>query len=317
MSKRTTVFLNGAAFKRPLIGLGLSSMASGLFIGSHSHILLISLLLVMVNTGMLLACKSSFGRWLGRNQLPQVGLALSLLGFGFACLISMPYFAINNPLLSMLSFMGGVSSFGAAFGSLLVTGVNFSYYTEDSHGQMIEDGNDYYGFAYVVWKSLLNAKKICSGDKLMRRGWFGSSLIREAKGLEWLAWHADNVGDDTIVVFGPDIASARQSAAQLMNVAPEMIVIAPREMYAAYATKLHEAAQQQKARYQAIREEEERQRLIRIAEVAVLQAQICPENSPFLLEDHAIRMDRLFAQAIGANSDFASINKNQKDTTLP
>jgi hypothetical protein len=60
---------------------------------------------------------------------------------------------------------------------------------------------------------------------------FGSSIGREAEGLEeWLAWPANDVGDEekAILVFGFNPIAARQCAAQLMDINPDMVSVAPR-----------------------------------------------------------------------------------------
>jgi hypothetical protein len=308
MFKRSKVSLNGAAFKRPLIGLELSLIASGLAFEFSSVSLITGLMLVMMNTGMLLAYKRSLGRWLGRTHLPQVGLLFSLLWFSCSCLIS-----ANHSHHGLLLFSGALVSLLSV--CLLIVNIgDSSYYIENDQGQITWEGGDCAGdaSACVEWKSLLKARKIRSGDRLMRRELFGSYLLRAAEGMEWLAWRSEDIGntEKATVVFGPDIASARQSAAQLMNVDPDLIVIAPGEMDGACATKLDEAAQQQKARYQVVREEEKRRKQEKKAEAAALQNSICPENSPFLLENHTTRMDRLFAQAIDATASPIFVDKN-------
>jgi transcriptional regulator with XRE-family HTH domain len=289
MSKRPTLFLNGASFLSPLLGLAFSLMALGITAspGLPSALSLISGLIFAMNLGMLLGCKSSLGRWLGRNHLPQVALSLSIIGIG--CLESIAFF---HKVAGLPGLFGASLLFSLASVILLITYFSSSYYMEDGHEQMtwttdprvipsIDVSTD------ATWESLLRTQTIRSGDRLMRRGWFGSSRVREAEGMEWLAWRIEDVGnaEKAIVVFGKNITSARQSAAQLMNVEPDLIVVAPK------ASRLAELAEFTK-----------QQRLKKQEEVDALQNQICPENFSFLMENHTTRMDRLFTQAIGTKT---------------
>jgi hypothetical protein len=310
MPEQKAVFLNGAAFWYPLVSSGFALTSLGMRpMEDVIHVpLAITGGMLIINLLMLLSCRSAFGRWLGRTKCNDIGLALS-------CFVSMiiavsPAFGIETNFISFPAFfilIFAMFTLSFAFVTLLTE----SFYVENTQGQMTYQLNtDGYN-----WKSLLKKRTIRSGYKLMQRKLFGPSLVRAAEGMEWLAWRIEDIGNQyaSVVVFGDNMASARKSAAQLLNVEPELIVIVAKEMESACSTELTKAAEQaeqtKNAQQRADSKEEERRRQEKKAKVIELQNQICPENSPLLLENHTNRMDRLFSQAIGLNHDPVSVDK--------
>jgi hypothetical protein len=306
MSERKTVFLNGAAFWYPLVGsifslasLGISSVGSGF----HVPFVVLGGILSF-NLMMLLSCRSAFGRWLGRTKLHDIGFALSSL------LLLVASLALSGSSISNITALFGFTSWISSLLCLifsLTTSVTASSYIEDSQGQMVDrfDGESL--------QAVMKGRVLRSGDRLMRRNWFGSALIHSVEGIEWLAWRPQDIGNDekAITVFGRDIASARQYAAPIMSINPDLILVVPKETKEVFTTELDELARQYKLRQQAALDEEERLEQEQKAEVDALQNRICSENSPLLLEEnHATHMNRLFAQAIGAPHNLIIVDKN-------
>jgi hypothetical protein len=194
MSERKIVFLNGAAFWRPLIGLWLSLIAMGIiaFFGSPFHFPLISTVMFVVNIVMLMGCKSSFGRWLGRNNLPQAGLVLSVIGL--SCVVQM-FFPHTNHHVDFLRFVIQNGAYLIA-PSLLVPGVllmewfcHKPFYVENSNGLMTWAGDHWITFADdrasstdKLWEYLIKDQKLDVDDKLMKREWSSSYLVRKLTG---------------------------------------------------------------------------------------------------------------------------------------
>jgi hypothetical protein len=306
MPERKPVFLNGAPFWSPLLVsiMLLSASVTTHYLGGSLPVALQCLggILFIANLGTLMSCRSAFGRWLGRTKYPEISVMLSgALSFANVIILPHPETDITSVCFALVLFTSVLISLGVfALGILCFN----SYHIEDSEGNVVavRDCSPPGKVRDItqVWNDLVQKKSIRSGDRLMQRKLFGSSQVCAAEGLEWLAWRSEDIGNENkaILVFGRDIASARQSAAQQMSADPDLIVVAPRVMYGACATRLDEAAKHQERRKQ-----EEK------AEVAALQAQICPENSPLMLEeDHLTRMDRLFYEAIDAPYSFASKN---------
>jgi hypothetical protein len=320
MSERKPVFLNGSPFWFPLLGLG-TLLATSVITHSVGHLPFVfqclSGLMVVANLGMLMSCRSAFSRWLGRTKYPEIGLLLSVI-VSFTSVLNLQDVSHHNiPGLAMFT-IATLCLLLACSAMAAMTLLSETYYIEDSEGHMVCKPTPLIVIIVNIgindlWNDLVQKKSIRSGDRLMQRKLLASYPVRVAEGLEWLAWRSEDIGnqDKATVVFGRDIASARQTAAQILNADPDLIVIAPRVIDGACAIKLDEAAKHQKLRYQAAMEEQERRKQEEKAEMVALQAQICPENSPLILEeDHATRMDRLFYEAIDASYSFASIAKN-------
>jgi hypothetical protein len=320
MSKRPKVFLSGAPFWYPLLGsasllMGLESIS---FMGTLPFALqCISGLVLVANLGMLMSCRNVFGRWLGRTKYPEIGAMLSgivfiinSLGFSFSVTEHIPPSTLD--LAQWMLTISFICSLTMLIIPILTLSASF-YYIEDKEGDVrkrefhppMSDHN-------YVWKDLVQKKHIRVGDKLMLRKLFGSSVIREAKGMEWQAWHVDDVGkaNKAITVFGEDIVSARRSASYIMMTDSDLIVVAPREINAACITEVSETAKRVQMLNQAAREEEEWRTQQKKAEVASLQNQLSPQILPILIEDHTSRMDRLFAQAIGTPYIPVVVDKN-------
>jgi hypothetical protein len=301
MSEQKPVFLNGSPFWYPLLGsvtslatLGITHSIGGLPFALQC----ITELAFVANLSMLMSCWSACGRWLGRTKYPDMCVILS----GLVSVIDLGNRIISDAPITPSLLMLALGTIILSMASMMVfaTLFNASYYLEDSEGNMVckpessvVNSNDMH--AETVWKRFLRSKRIRSGYKLMQRKLFGPSLVRVVEGLEWRALHVDDIGkfDMSVVVFGHDIVSARQSAAYIMMVDPELIVISPK---GSHFVELAETIKQQ--------------RLKKKADVAELQNQIYPDNSSLLTEDHATRMDHLFTQAI--NSPKLSLTEMDK-----
>jgi hypothetical protein len=325
MSERKTVFLDGAPIWYPLLGsvpllVGLEAIYS---VGSLPFVLsIISWSAFVINLGMLLSCRSAFGRWLGRTKYPDMGLLLSSCVFIINGFIFMSSDGISDTTHTPAVF----TIFSILICSMImailacVTSSIASYYIEDSEGHQVSEFELYVdGSPYDdndVWTYCMQKKRIRSGDKLMCRTLFGSRLVRETQGLEWRAWHVDHIGDDkeTIMVFGHDITSARQSAAQMLKVDPDFIVVAPKEMDKSCAAEFLETAKRvqtmKEVHQRAVMEENARQKQEKKAEVDALQNQVSSQISHPILENHATRMDRLFTQAIGTPYTAVVVDRN-------
>jgi hypothetical protein len=167
MSERKTIFLNGAPFWYPLSGSVISlatSVITHSIAGLPFVLQCISGLVLIANLSMLMSCWSTFGRWLGRTKCPDVVMLFS----GLVSLIDLGALPDTHMTPSLDIFITGaiflMTFITLAFSALaLLTLFSDSYYLEDSEGQMV---------------SLPNCRPPNSGDRLMQRKLFGSSLVR-------------------------------------------------------------------------------------------------------------------------------------------
>jgi hypothetical protein len=164
MPERKPVFLNGAAFWRPLLHSGLAAIA--LKINHVPELSVLLILTLVVNLGMFLSCLSAFGRQLGRTTSPYVISLFSSFAVLFAFLMS----AMINNYIELYQVDIG---FGFWF-LTVVFGITFSnkiFYLEDMQGQMICRLND------GKCRSLLERRVIPSDYQLMRKNLFGASVF--------------------------------------------------------------------------------------------------------------------------------------------